>query len=91
MSITLTISDELAAALENRREQAGISTINEAAEFLLSYALEANAADFDDLGLSQESLRALVIEGEASGPALAWNRQSVREEIRRRFAARQSG
>lgn len=52
MNITLTISDELATALEASRKQAGIATIKETAELLLASAIEASTADVDDLGLS---------------------------------------
>lgn len=90
MSTTLTISDELAAALEAKRKQAGIPTIDAAAEFLLADAIEADATDADDLGLSSEALRALIAEGEASGPAAAWDARAAREEIRRRFADRKT-
>jgi hypothetical protein len=90
MSTTLTISDELAAALEAKRKQAGIPTIDAAAELLLADATDGDASDAGDLGLSEDALRALIAEGEASGPVVAWDAQSVREEIRRRFAARRT-
>jgi hypothetical protein len=86
MSTTLTISDELAAVLEAKREQAGMPTIDEAAEVLLADAIAADASDLDDLGLSEDALRALIAEGEVSGPATPWDALAVREEVRRRFA-----
>jgi hypothetical protein len=88
MSTTLTISDELAAALEAKRKQAGMPTIDAAAEALLADAVASDAGDAGDLGLSEEALRSLIAEGEASGPALAWDAQAVRDEVRRRFVAR---
>jgi len=91
MSTTLIISDELAAALEAKRKQAGMQTINEAAEFLLADAIDADASDADSFGLSEDELRALIAEGEGSGPVVAWDAESVRDEVRRRFAARKAG
>jgi len=91
MSTTLTISDELAAALEAKRQQAGMPTLDAAAEALLADAIALDASDADDLGLSEETLRALIAEGEASGPTVPWDPQAVREEVRRRFAARKAG
>lgn len=91
MTTTLTISDELAAALEAKRKQAGISTIDAAAEALLSDAIHADVSDIDELGLSEEALRELIAEGEASGATIAWDATAVRGEIHRRFAARKSG
>lgn len=88
MSTTLIISDELAAALEAKRKQAGMPTIDAAAEFLLADAIEADTSDVGNLGLSEEAVRALIAEGEASGPGVAWDAQAVRDEVRRRFAAR---
>ncbi len=91
MTTTLTISDELAAALEAKRKQAGIPTIDAAAETLLADALESEVSDLDDLGLSEEVLRELIAEGEASGPTVAWDAQAARDEVRRRFATRKPG
>jgi len=91
MSTTLTISDELAAALEAKRKQAGMPTLDEAAEALLADAIALDAGDADDLGLSEETLRALIAEGEASGPSAAWDAQAAHVEIRSRFAARKIG
>jgi len=91
MTMTLTISDELAEALEAKRKQAGISTIDAAAEALLADAIQADASDIDELGLSEEALRELIAEGEASGATIAWDASAVRDEVHRRFAARKSG
>jgi hypothetical protein len=88
MTTTLTISDELAAALEAKRKQAGIPTIDATAELLLADAIESDASDASDLGLPQDVLRALIAEGEASGQPVAWDGQAVRDEVRRRFAER---
>ena len=87
MSRTLTISDELATALEVKRQQADMPSIDAAAEMLLTDALAQDSENFDHLGLSVEALRAFIAEGEASGPAEPWDPQAAREEARRRFAA----
>lgn len=90
MSKTLNISDELAAALEVRRAQAGLASIDVAAELLLADSIAMDASNADDLGLPESTLRALIAEGEASGPSASWESKSAREEIRRRFAAQKS-
>ncbi len=87
MSRTLTISDELAAALEAKRQQADMPSIDVAAEMLLADALAADSENLDDLGLSVEGLRAFIAEGLASGPAEPWDPDADFDEIRRRFAA----
>ena len=91
MSTTLTISDELAAALEAKRKQAGMPTIDAAAEVLLADAIALEGGDTSDLGLTEDTLRALIAEGEASGPTVTWDAQAARDEVRRRFAARKVG
>ena len=91
MSTTIRISDELAAALEAKRKQSGMASLDAAAEALLSRAIVLDAADADDLGLPEDMLRAMIAEGEASGPAAPWDPAAVREEVRRRFAARAAG
>jgi hypothetical protein len=87
MSRTLTISDELAAALEAKRQQADMPSIDVAAEVLLADALALDSENFDDLGLSVEAMRAYIAEGLASGPAERWDPEAAREEARRHFAA----
>jgi hypothetical protein len=90
MSKTLKISDELAAALEAKRKQADMPSIDATAEALLTDALALDAGNADNLGLSDEALRALIAEGEASGPAVPWDAKAERDEARRRFAASNS-
>jgi hypothetical protein len=91
MSKTLTISDELATALEAKRKEAGMPSLDSAAEALLAEAIALNVGSADDLGLSNEALRALIAEGEASGPTVEWDPEADRAEIRRRFAASKAG
>ncbi len=91
MSATLIISDELAAALEDKRKQVGLPTIDAAAEALLTDALSADIGDADDLGLSEDALRALIAEGDASGQVAPWDARAARDEVLRRFAAKDAG
>lgn len=91
MGATVTISDELAAALEARRREAGMPSLDAAAEAMLSHAISMGVSDADDLGLSDEALRALVAAGEASGPAVPWNSEALRAEVRRRYTNRKAG
>lgn len=86
MSTTLTISDELAAALEDKRKQSGMPTIDEAAEVLLTDAIAHGVGDAEDFGLPEEDLRSLIVKGEASGPSAAWDSQTARDEVRRLYA-----
>jgi hypothetical protein len=88
MSTILTISDELATALEAKRKQAGMPTLDAAAEALLADAIALDIGNTADLGLSDDALRALIAEGEASGPTMAWDARADRDEVRRRFSAR---
>lgn len=87
MSTTITISDGLAAALDRKRQEAGLDSLDAAAEALLAGAMYADASDADSFGYSDEQLRALIAEGEASGAAVAWDSAAVRDEVRRRFLA----
>jgi hypothetical protein len=91
MSIIVTISDDLAAALEAMRKETGMPSLDAAAEAMLSHAILMDASDVDDLGLSEDALRLLIAEGEASGPASSWDPEAVRAEVRRRFAGRKAG
>jgi hypothetical protein len=88
MSIVITISDSLALALERKRQEAGFDSLDAAAEALLAGAMAADDADLSGLGYTDGELRALIAEGEASGPALAWDAAAVEKEVRLRFAAR---
>jgi hypothetical protein len=88
MSKTVTISDNLAALVEARRRAAGFATIDAAAEELITHGLIAAAAEDDhSLGRSDEELRALIDEADASGPAELWDAVTVKAEVLRRYAA----
>ena len=88
MSKTVTISDDLAALVEARRRAAGQPTIDAAAEALIAHGLIADAEGDHSVGRSDEELRALIDEAEASGPAEQWDAASARAEALRRYAAR---
>lgn len=88
MSITVTISDDLAALLEARRKEHGLETLDSAVETLLAYALASYDEEDDLFGYSAEELRALIAEADASGPAEPWDAKAVREEVLRRHAER---
>lgn len=86
MSTTITISDSLAQALDRKRQEAGLESLDAVAEALLADAMHVDATDAGRLGYTDDELRALIAEGEASGPAVAWDAAAVREEVRSRFA-----
>jgi hypothetical protein len=87
MSTAITISDGLAAALDRKRQEAGLDTIDAAAAELLAGAMLPDPADANSLGYSDDQLRAPIAEGEASGAAVAWDSAAVHDEVRRRFLA----
>ncbi len=88
MTTTITISDSLAAALDRKRLEAGLDSLDAAAEALLAGAMYTDATDADRLGYSDDELRVLIAEGDASGAAVAWDAAAVRDEVRARFVAR---
>ncbi len=82
----MTISDELAARVESRRLAAGLATLDDAAEALIVYGLLADADDGGLSGRSDEELRDLIDEADASGPTEPWDGAEVRAEVLRRHA-----
>ena len=88
MSITVTISSDLARRLEKRRAESGAS-LDALVEALIAYALEGDDADDDHSdGFTDEELRAFIAEADASGPAVDWDAKAVRAEILHRSAER---
>ncbi|HEY1750815.1 MAG TPA: hypothetical protein VGG29_06105 [Caulobacteraceae bacterium] len=84
----MKISDDLAVRLEERRRETGQGSLDEVASSLMEEAL-----DFDDeldpnCGYTDEELRALIAEGEASGPAVEWAPGALRAEVLRLAALR---
>ena len=75
--------------LEIERQQAsrGLPTLTAAAEAILARGLQAADDEDEDFGLDTETLRALIEEGLASGPAEPWNSAEVFAAIRERHAA----
>jgi hypothetical protein len=88
VSRTLTISDDLAALVEARRRATGYPTIDAAAEALIAHGLVAEAEVDHSAGRSDDELRTLIDEAEASGAAEPWDASAARAEVLQRFAAR---
>jgi Arc/MetJ-type ribon-helix-helix transcriptional regulator len=83
MSKKILISDELAERLEALRADRGFASIDEAAEALLTLAMAAEDLDEELESWSDEELRALIAEADAS-PAADWDAAAFRAEIHRR-------
>jgi len=89
MGKTVMISDDLAALLEVRRKEAGYPSLDATAEALIAQGLIADdASDDHSDGRSDDELRGLVDDAEASGPEVAWDAAAVKAEVLRRYAAR---
>jgi hypothetical protein len=86
---TVTISDKLAELIEERRRRDGHPSLDAAVEALAALGLFANDDADHSAGYTDEELRALIAEAEASGPAEPWDPAKVRAEVRRRYAERQ--
>jgi hypothetical protein len=90
MSRTVTISDDLAALVEARQRAGGHPSIDAAAEALIALGLIADAGENHSAGRSDDELRALVDEAEASGAAEPWDAAEAKAEVLRRFAVHRS-
>jgi hypothetical protein len=89
MARTVKISDDLADLLEERRKRGGFPSLDATAEAVLTYGLVAGDDNADhSAGRSDDELRALIAEAEASGPAVTWDAVAVRTEVLRRYASR---
>ncbi len=66
----------------------GFESLDGAAEARLAGAMYADATDAGSLGYSDDELKALIAEGDASGAAVPWDAATVRDEVRARFVAR---
>ena len=89
MSRTVTISDDLALQLEERRRLTGQGSVDDVAEALIAESLAFDGIEMDaDAGYTVDELRALIAEADASGPAETWSPGEASAEIRRRHAAR---
>jgi hypothetical protein len=86
MSRTVTISDELAQRLEERRLETGQGSVDEVATSLMEEALEFDDEFDENCGYTVEELRQLIAEGEASEMTEFRSAAEVSEEVRRRFA-----
>jgi hypothetical protein len=89
MSKTVSISDDLARLLEERRKAGGYPSLDAAAEAYISHGLIANDLRDDHAdGYSDDELRALIDAAETSGPETTWNAADVKQEILRRYNSR---
>ncbi len=86
--LTVTIPEELASLVLERQRKLGYQTPDEAAAALITEGLVASSEEDHSGGRSDEELRSLIDEAEASGPAEIWDGPALRAEILRRFAAR---
>lgn len=91
MTKIVTISDDLAARLEERRRETGQASLDDVAESLMEEALEFDDELDPNCGYTVEELRALIAEADASGPSAPWDAAEVAAEVRRRFAAKSGG
>ncbi|HEY2710334.1 MAG TPA: hypothetical protein VGI95_20015 [Caulobacteraceae bacterium] len=90
MTKTVTISDDLALRLEQRRKENGGESLDDVAEAVIVLGLVYDEAEFDEnAGYADEELRTMIAEGDASGPAEPWSAAELTAEVRRRQAARQ--
>lgn len=89
MSKTVTISDDLAELLDERRKQRGFASIDEAAEALIAQSLIMDDPEDDHSGgYTTDELRALIDEADADGEEVEWDPATFRQEILRRYAQR---
>lgn len=85
---TVTIPKKLAKLVQERQKEAGFPTLDEAAAALIADGLIARRLDEDHSGgLSEDRLRKLIDDAEASGPVETWDAASVRDEVRRRHTS----
>jgi predicted CopG family antitoxin len=90
MAKTVTISDDLAERLEERRRETGQVSLDEVAQSLMEEALEFDDELDPNCGYTVEELRALIAEGEASEMTEFRSAAEVTAEVKRRYAARRS-
>ena len=89
MAKMIAISDDLAALLETRRARAGYPSIEAAAEAVIARGLETAALEeADALPFSDDELKGMLAEADASGPLASWDAAPVRSEVLARHGAR---
>ena len=89
MAKMIAISDDLAALLEKRRARAGYASIEAVAEAVIARGLGSAGFEEDDaLPFSDDELKALLNEADASGPPEIWDAGAVRSEVLARHGAR---
>lgn len=82
----ITISDDLAAVLEERREQGGFPTLDAVAEAAIAKGIAALDDHAD--GRGESDLRAFIDAADASGAEIVWDAAAVKAEVLRRYAER---
>jgi hypothetical protein len=82
--LTVTISEELAQLVRERQTRAGLSTPDAAAAAMIAEGALAQRLEEDDF--SDDELRRLIDEADASGPTETWDAKAMRDEARRGFA-----
>jgi hypothetical protein len=82
--LTVTISEELAELVRARQTKAGLSTPDAAAAALITEGALAQSLEEDDF--SDDELRRLIDEADASGAPEPWDPKTMREDARRRLA-----
>ncbi|NWG52536.1 MAG: hypothetical protein HXY28_02350 [Hydrogenophilaceae bacterium] len=86
MSTKVTISDDLAALLEERRKADGLASLDAAAEAAIVSGLAADIREDHDGGRSVAEIQALIDEADASGQTAPWDSAEARAEATRRAA-----
>lgn len=86
--LVITVADDLAELVLDRQRRHGYATPDAAAAVLISEGL-AREEDHS-AGRTDEELRRLIDEADASGPVEEWNPATARAEVLRRYLARTS-
>ena len=87
--LVITLSEDLAGLVLDRQHKHGYPTPDAAAAALISEGLAAATGSEDhSAGRTDDELRNLISEAEASGPAGPWDASAARAEVLRRYAAR---
>jgi hypothetical protein len=78
MSRTVRISEEVAALLEERQKRAGYPSLDETAEAFIVRGMANDVSDDHSAGHTDDELRALIDEADASGESIAWDTVAVK-------------
>lgn len=83
MTKSVSISDDLAALLDDARRRAGLPSLDAAAEAAIARGLSGDGKADHSAGRTDDQLRELLDEAESSGPAEAWDAAEVRRRLSR--------